>query len=422
MTNLYDQILKKILDSMTITPEGVIQWHGFHGTEYNRHLSLLLSNLMLDNKFQSRLNNLRYYLTSENDIFFGSELTSIFKMMKQENKFSFNEFKEKLNYLLDKIEKDSKPAKYDLYYPINIKTEEKTEIIKFRDVQIELKKFEEIKNIFEDTKLKESFKDKLTKFKYEYIKVTILARNQNYAEQVATKYANLIVGIIAYFQNYRHAPVTIIGIPKELTELKLNYIFAFKEGGYSGHYYFDDKSDERKIYQLNKQDVTNLNDFIKMFNTADKKIQEIVYKSMSSYYLGLTERRVNISFFNFWIALEIISLKKKGIPHIEIIRRLKSILINLTPLEEHKIDKLYSIRNNLVHDGSYNISQYDRNLLKIYVEIMIEFFMYRLSKFNTQEIQSIFNFLQKDDKTLEKSKKLIDFIIELRKNNAQNND
>jgi len=95
----------------------------------------------------------------------------------------------------------------------------------------------------------------------------------------------------------------------------------------------------------------------------------------------------------------------------------------LTPLDEHKTDRIYSLRNNLVHDGAYNISQYDRNLLKIYLENMIRFFMFELAQHNIQEIQTIFQFLQKDNMTLNKSKDLIDFVIKLRgePQNAQDN-
>lgn len=117
---------------------------------------------------------------------------------------------------------------------------------------------------------------------------------------------------------------------------------------------------------------------------------------------------------NFWTSLEAITLKKKGIPHLEITRRLKSILKNLSPLEEHKIDRIYSLRNNLVHDGAYDISQYDRNLLKTYAEIMISFFLSQLSKYDIQEIQTIFQFLQQNSVTLAKSKDLLDFVIKLK--------
>ncbi|MBI2647413.1 hypothetical protein HYW99_02960, partial [Candidatus Woesearchaeota archaeon] len=394
MTNLYDQILKKILDSMRITKEDTVQWHGTESSEYNRHLSLLISDLMLNRAFQSKLNNLRYYLNPENDVFFGHELLSVFKEMKKESNFSFGDFMKKLDLLLNGIEQKSKPVKFELYYPLNIKTDKKIDLIKFRAIQIEIKSYDDVKVLLEADKLKQgSFRfEKFTKSKYKYIKITLWSRNLNYATEISTKYVNLILGFIAYSQNYKNAPVTIVGIPKELTQLKLNYIFAFENGVYSGYCFFDDKSDDRKIYDLREPDISNLNVFVKQFNSADSAIQEIIFKAMSSYYSGLTESRINYSFLNFWTALEIIALKKKGIRHIEIIKRLKSILLDLKDLEEHKIDKLYSIRNNLVHDGAYNVSQYDRNLLKIYVEIMIEFFMFRLIKYNVQEIQTIFQF------------------------------
>ncbi len=415
MVDVRDEILKKILDSMSITDQGTIQFQGLASSEYNRHLSLLMSELMLDSKIQSRLHQLRYGFNSENDVFFGYELISIFKEMKEESKEKYNEFMNKLDILLDKIKQDSKPEKFELYYPINIKTDGKIEIIKFRDVEIEIKSYNEIKYLFESAEFKEKFKlEKLTKSKYRYIKVVLWARNKTFAEQIATKYATLILGFVAYSQNYGNFSVTIIGIPKELTQLKLNYIFVFKGYAYLGHCYFDDRSDNKKVYNLSQPDISNLNKFVKQFNKIDNKIQEILFKVMNLYYSGLTEKRINYSFLNFWMGLEIIALKKKGIPHYEIIKRLKSILVNLKPIEEHKIERIYSLRNNLIHDGAYNVSQYDRNLLKIYVEIFIEFFIFELSDYNIQEIQTIFQFLQKDNDTLKNSKNLIDFVIRLR--------
>lgn len=400
---------------MTITDKGVIQWQGSASFEYGRYLSLLLLELMLDNKVQSKLQKLRYGFTSENEIFFGNELNSIFENMKNEKKEKYSDFMNKFNILLENIKQDSKPEKFELYYPINIKTDEKINAIKFRDVEIEIKNYEEIKNLLENETFKDKFKfQKLTKSKYKYIKINLYSRNKNFAEQIATKYANLILGFISYSQNYGNSFVKIIGIPKELTELKTNYIFVFKNNNFQGYYFFEDKSDDKKVYDLSKTDISNLNKFVEKYNKADTKIQEILFKTINLYYSGLIEKSINYSFLNFWTALEIISLKKKGIPHSKIIKKLKSILVNLKPLEEHKIDRIYSLRNNFIHDGAYNISQYDRNLMKTYIELFIEFFLFNLTDYNVQEIQTIFEFMQKDNITLKNSKNLINFVIKLR--------
>lgn len=300
-----------------------------------------------------------------------------------------------------------------MYYPINIKTNSQIDIIKFRDIHIEIKSYDEVKDLLEVDKLKERFQ--FTKSKYKYIKVTIWARNHNYAQKIATKYVEIILGFIAFSQNYGRETITIIGHLQELTQLKLNYIFLFREGNYFIGYSFDDKSDDKKIYDLTGTDISNLNKLLTQFNNAKQEIQEILSKAISVYYSGLAEKDIEYSFFNFWKALEAITLKKKGIPHIEIAKRLKSALINITKLDEHKIDRIYSLRNNLVHGGIYNINQYDRNLLKSYVEYMIAFFMFKLIKYNIEEIQTIFQFLQKDNTTLLKSKDLADLVISLRK-------
>jgi hypothetical protein len=112
--------------------------------------------------------------------------------------------------------------------------------------------------------------------------------------------------------------------------------------------------------------------------------------------------------------LEILTLKKAGERQVEVINRLKTILVSLTPLEEHKIDRIYSLRNNLVHFMRGLVFQCDRNLLKCYVELMIEFFMFNLAEYAQDEIREIFRFLQKDVSALGKSKRLIDLVVKLK--------
>lgn len=281
MSNIKDEILKKILDTMSITPEGNLEWHNFRSIEYNHYSQLLLSDLMTDNEFQSRLNSLKYYFTYGSDTFWGDELDSVLKQMKMEKKSTFIDFRQNLDLLLEKIEEDSKPVKYELYYPLNIKTNDKIEPMKFRDAQVEIKDYEEVKQLLENPALeKELESERLTQSKYKYIKVTLWSRNYNYAEQVATKYVTLILGFIAYLLNYRRARVTIMGTPKELTQLRLNYIFAFREESFSGSYYFEDKSDDRETYNLSHADIGNLNTLLKRFNQANNNIQEVLLKQL----------------------------------------------------------------------------------------------------------------------------------------------
>jgi hypothetical protein len=166
---------------------------------------------------------------------------------------------------------------------------------------------------------------------------------------------------------------------------------------------------------LEKGHIENLNDFIRRLKEFDGRIQELLFRVTNLYYNGLKERKIDYAFLSFWTCLEKLTLMRRGLNHIGVIRRLKSMLINLTSIEEHRIDRVYSLRNNLVHDGDADsILEEDRNLIKVYCELMIEFYIFNLQKYNYAEIDSIFEFLQKNPTDLAKSKDLIDYVVKLK--------
>ena len=181
-------MLKKILDSMSISSDGIIQWNGTSPI-YDRYLSLLLDP-QLNKDIQLRLKRMRYYFASEGNIFYAPELYPIWAEMKQESKPTFADFMQKLDALLNKIKRENKCVEFNIYYPLNIKSEGNINAIKFRDGLIEVKTYEEIKSLLDDKMVQEDFK--FPRFKtfipsnYRYIKITLRARNGNYAEQVAT--------------------------------------------------------------------------------------------------------------------------------------------------------------------------------------------------------------------------------------------
>ncbi len=410
---ILDEILEKVLNAITVEKKlgrgDEIGWSSSSNIEYN--MSLLLSELMINYGFERRLNCIRYSFGNEDVPF---ELISVLEELKQNKKYLFK--KDLVNKLKEKLKqiKNNYPIqKFDLYYPVNIETTEHIEPLKFENIEIKILNYDDIKDELDAKKLvkhlkinKECEGEKFTKDKYMYIHIPIRARNYNWAAQEATKYANLILGIMTSFQKYR---------TNSIIELITDYVFIFKDKSYVAYLGFYDKSDNRKIYKLEKGDINNLNNLINQFNDANKYAQEIILKAMNSYYLGMREKRVEYSFLNFWIALEIICLKSKNIRHAEIIERLKSIFVKVLPLFDYEIERLRDLRNDLIHNAGYdNITQQDRNLLKACAESMIIFFIRDLSKYKEDEINSIFYFLKKNDTGLKNSKKIIDFVIQLR--------
>jgi hypothetical protein len=370
---------------------------------------------MFDDSFERKLNGIRYHFGSDNNPFFGNEFNSIFRDLKSEANPSFNLFKQKLDAELERIKINVKVRKFDLYYPVNIQTGKKIDILKFKDASIQILDYSDVKEKLESDELSEALKfEKFTKSRYKYVNVTTWARNKEYAQVRSTKYVEVILGFIALSQNFGSTSLTLFGTPEPLTQVKLRYVFVFSSGSFNGYYYFQDRTDANKFYELTDRDVKNLNELLDQFNNVNGQMQEIIYKGLSSYYAGLLDNNLSYSYLNLWTALEVISLKSKNLSHAELIKRVKATRLELTSLESHQIDRLYSLRNNLVHSGYSKITQYDRNLLKAYVESMIIFFMFDLTKYNIDEINQIFQFLQKDDKTLVESKKLIDFVVGLR--------
>jgi len=219
---------------------------------------------------------------------------------------------------------------------------------------------------------------------------------------------------ISYSKTFRRRTFSLIGFSKPLIELKLNYIFVFEDDAYSECYYFEDTCEVNKYYDLEDSDIKNLNTMISQFNEADAKIKEIIHDSMEQYHLGLKEKTSSRSFLNFWTTLEILTLKNKDLSHFKVKERLKSI-INMNDIHEYQIERLYNLRNNLIHNGRHSsISQFDRNLMKSYVELLFQFFMFNFSKHSYSEIEILYEFMQQDVNSLEKNKDLIDEIITLK--------
>jgi hypothetical protein len=331
---------------------------------------------------------------------------------------------EDLHNKLDKIKHEIQVKNYLLYYPINI-NELKSEITEFHigDFVIKLLNYSDVKCSLDKINFTEQNIDnsEFDKTKYQYAKVSICSRNAEYAQEKATECVQLLLSFISFSKTFRKKQLWMWGFPDPLIKLKLNYIFVFEKDIFHEGYYFEDTSDTNKFYDLQNHDINNLNIMISKFNEADSKIKELIHNSMNQFHIGLKEKIVSKSFLSFWTSLEILTLKTRDLSHLKVKNRLKSIIemsnINeyQNDIHEYQIERLYNLRNILVHSGNYSeISPYDRNLMKRYVEELFIYFMFNLSKYNYSEINMIYEFLQKDIDYLEKNKQLINKVITLK--------
>jgi hypothetical protein len=424
MADVRDEILKKILDSFVVREDGSINVE--KGFECVRYTPILLSEVMSNDKLNRRLNSLRYLFPTQDDMSaLSSPLSKIFKEMKEGDKFTFSEFEKKVKLMLKDVE-NYKIEPYEIYYSLNLEFEDKIETIKFKDVSIEIKDYEEIKEkiskILENEKVKNDLKFKSFKAdKFKYAKVKIWARNVYYAEQVSTKYLELLLGFLVYLKNYQKVTYRLWGFPKERCKLELLCSFPFREETFLLPIYYKENLDSNEFEKINKSELESLNNLVKAFNSFSANRQDVVYKSVLLFYHGMTEKMLEYSFLNFWRSLEVIMLVSRNTPHADIVKILKFVIKNLTDFEKYEIDRLYALRNSLVHGAECNILQEDINLLKLYAELMVNFFLFYLPpEYNVKEIKAIYKFFKEEDKQfLEKSKSLIDFVINLDKGDSK---
>lgn len=410
MLNNHDIILKEFFKVCIINSSDRLSVIGVQEfARYNRFLTLLKLVILEEPKIQRKLEHMKYFLKYVNEpeiqpVFI--EADDIIISLKKQQKPDYELFVDLFYKKLDDMQRNSHVDKYTLYYPVNITTT-KSEITEFHinGITITILNYSDIVNEIDNKKLEnEFFKVKgIDETRYQYAKVSVWCRSEEYARQKATPYVNFIVWVISYSKALRNESYILLGFSKPLIRLDLNSVFIFKNGSYSIYHDLKDASNTSEFYELEDRDIENLNQILIQFSESNKKIQEIIYNSMKQYHLGLIEKNSSWSFLNFWTSLEILTLKDRNLSHLKVKERLKCIL-KMNDIHEYQIERLYNLRNNLVHNGNCSeITQFDRNLMKAYVEILFQFFMFNFSKHRYFEISTIYELLQKDIVFLEEA-------------------
>jgi hypothetical protein len=145
-----------------------------------------------------------------------------------------------------------------------------------------------------------------------------------------------------------------------------------------------------------------------------------LFKILATYYRGLTDKNIDYSFLSFWRIIELGILKEKSQRHWEIVKILKSLLIELKRRTKYKIDRFYNLRNDFVHDGTADINEYDRNGMKSFAQMIINLFVNTLYNYNTEEIKLFYYYVRRKDNIIQhlKMAKKIDSLIKKAKESA----
>lgn len=414
MTNYRDDLLKLILDKITIENGKIAIKNKENVLKTQRFGIVLISELLEGEHYQEKFNAIQYawYANSLHPLFFEPFQTAITEL-KIENKHSFHEFKKKVDRELKNIE-HQKPVSFDFLYPIRIEPAKNLKKMEIEGISVEIKTYDEVETFLSDSKLLDEIREYEMNYSphqnlpsHYYIHVSLSARNLWYAERKAARNAQLIVSIIAYIENYRVERRTLIGPPKSISDLDIEVELAFSEKKFMGLYpkYHAIGKNNHKL--TNKQ-IDDINTIIKSFETSDPSIQDCIEDGLISYHAGTIEKHMGYAFLNFWTSAERFCLKDKDLSETKVMERLLSPLLNKTGITKSELKRLYKIRNKTIHEADYGLAtEYDRNIMQFYIEPFIAFFIQKLSKYPKNKIERIFQFLNHPTSDLSKFDEIV---------------
>ena len=395
--NIVDEAIKRICSEIIVTSSGSIRIEGFKDDILTDEENVILAELNKDKEFnfQKLQEKARFYYWFERDLFSLVFPLVFYAKLKKENNMTYKRLKELIVEDLKRIKKQ-KSKEYDVYFPINIKTETKIRKFRINDIEVDFTNNKSIiSEILKNEKVKQEFliNKNFSFSKVILCKVSLKARNHNYAIKKADEIYTFLLGIIGFYETYWKSPRTLIGIPKPISKLNQSYIFVFENKKYNTFLYYKTKEEKLQIVKLKKDYVKAINNTIR--KVVKSKQRELLFKLFTAYFRGLTDRNVDYSFLSFWRVMELGILKEPSQKHQEIIEILKSLIIELKYRIKYKIERFYQLRNDFVHEGIADINEYDRNGMKSFARMIIDLYLNILYKYNTEEIKLFYYYIKR---------------------------
>lgn len=217
------------------------------------------------------------------------------------------------------------------------------------------------------------------------LSVSLQARNDWYAGKTAQEIRDLVLALIELPMHERSMPLWTSGSTDAIDSLDSTVSFILDEkGGYHGGYYSYENPRARVIHI----DRDSLIEGANRYSRASPDAQPIVRRAFSAFHHGITEKNPSFAFIFFWSALEQILLKEQNLDHFSMLQRLYRVIVRPSLIHEFEIGQLYKVRNAIIHDAEYyRAGPYHRNLIKLYTEPMLRFFLLNLADFNRDQIR-----------------------------------
>ena len=420
MADFRDILIQKIIENIEVK-EGRLSVPNYQIVD--RYSTILISELLEKEGFQKKFCKIQYlgYSQLESPVFI-PPFQKVFIEMKLEGDGNYEKFKSKVDKEISEIQEGENLKNYDFLYPIRLKFTTPPKAGNINGVFFEFKRNNENASIFSDKKLsnqldlfQRNYSTDFSQDSFQYLKITLRARDLWYAERKATKLAQFVISVVSFIENYRRMKTSFPN--PAISDLNIELIIAFCDNKFE-RLLANSLQIGKRHHQLSDEQIECINVNLEIFKTSHKSVRDIIRDGFISFHSGLNETRMGYAFLNFWTAAEILCLKNQNITEKEVIKRLMSPILNKDDITKHELERLYDLRNKIVHNAEYELAtEFDRNIMKMYVEPFIDFFIDTLSKFPRSKIEKIYRYLPESDEILNEDKELIDFILSLRENN-----
>ena len=233
--NIVDEAIKRICSEIIVTSSGSIRIEGFKDDILTDEENVILAELNKDKEFnfQKLQEKARFYYWFERDLFSLVFPLVFYAKLKKENNMTYKRLKELIAEDLERIKKQ-KPKEYDVYFPINIKTETKIGKFRVNDIEVDFTNSKKIiKEILKNERQEFLINKNFSFGKVILCKISLKARNKNYAVKKAEEIYDFLLGVIGFYETYRKYTKTLIGRPKPISKLNQSYIFVFENKKYN---------------------------------------------------------------------------------------------------------------------------------------------------------------------------------------------
>jgi|GEM_PF-1823379 len=388
-------------------------------------------------------NDVRKYFHLINDYLF--ELTNLNKILMN-NDCSIQEIYYKLPFILFKIKGcHENNILNELLYEINEFILSKNALKEFTQhfifyTNIDQSKYEDDEDfkkvlsffdlsIFDfnkfnfDESVDDKIKYKFHTYKFCMIDCCVVGKNINYMKQIATDKIYSFYGYLGFIQNFkiRSERWNINDFDLEFNELDLDILFMLN---LKEDYSFDDVKSNflllEKLRETNPSRWINFNrafnvDCYDLLNDSNEDIKKEINEFFKLYYLASFEKSIENSFIKFWSLNEkIIKKISLGGSDDKLLKYMVKIL-KLYYKNNFFAERIHSIRNKrnkLVHENINELTQTDRNLVKLISDLLIWFLITFSSEVNNmREYQIILDYYNRSN--IERNIELMKFASNL---------